>query len=313
LAEDFTFFQGAAKLAGLTVARVGSAAAICQELVKDPSSLLVVDASTPQQYSAFESNIAEKVGLFSAVVNPNNYFYVANAQFHELPFLPKSDIFGHFIPRTYQEENQAIVGRLFKMASVERAFGFENYFPEGTQTQSFKVTKSLQKRAIVESLKEQLLKLGFKARIATVIASATDEVIMNAIFDAPVDGAGKHIYAQTPRSASFDLVDKNVVEIKTVFDGTILGVSVRDQHGSLDKKKLLSQHLGKSYESHQYEARTATAGAGLGLAHVYRNCGGMIFVAESGMATEVHLFFKKSDSFKDFKDQFRFLSTFMYF
>jgi hypothetical protein len=311
--DDKAFFEGAAKLAGLPFVHVPNPEAACDALIADHSTILVFDAASKEAYQAFEKALSEKIGLFSEVVNANHIFAVCPGALHEAPYLIQSDVCGHFIERSFTEESKAIMGRLFSQALAERAFGLEKYFGPVAKTQILTVTKSSQKKAIVESLRDHLLKIGFKSRMAAVIATATDELIMNAIFDAPVDEMGKHIYAQTPRSTELALAGKNIVEVKIGFDGKVFGLSVSDQHGSLNKKKLLAQHLGKSYMVNEYETRTTTVGAGLGLATVYRNCGGMIFSCESGGRTEVTLFFNKTDSFKDFKDQFRFLSTFTYF
>jgi hypothetical protein len=310
---DKSFFDGVAKSAGMPLVLLPNADKACDELLRDPNALVVVDISTPDQYKAFEKAISEKIGLYSAILNPNTLFFVASHSFHETPYIVRSDLLGHFIQRTFTPDNQSLIARLFLMAGSDKAFGLEKYFSSEIRTQRIQITKSMQKRVIVESLKDHLLKIGFKPRIAMVIASAADELIMNAIFDAPVDGMGKQLHAQTPRSAALELIEKNIVELKLAFDGKILGISVIDKYGSLDKKKLLSQHLGRSYESHQYEMRTSTAGAGLGLAQVYRNCGGIIFATEAGERTEMNIFFRKTDSFRDFKSQFRFLSTLMYF
>ncbi|MEW6056359.1 MAG: hypothetical protein AB1540_07070 [Bdellovibrionota bacterium] len=311
--KDQEFFQAASRLANYPFLSLGSAEEICAEVQREPASIVVVDVSNKDTYTKFEKCVADKLGLFSAQVNPNLLFYVSDEPFHEMSYLSQSQIFGHFVHRSFEKSDLALISRLFLLASAEKAFGLERFFVTEAKMQSVVLTKSLQKKVIIESLKGHLTKLGFKSRVATVIATATDELIMNAIFDAPVNDLGKHTHSQTPRNAAFELLEKNAVEMKVGFDGNTLGISVIDHHGSLDKRKLLTQHLGKTYESRQYEAKSITAGAGLGLTHVYRNCGGIVFVCEAGGRTEVNIFYKKTASFKDFKDQFRFLSTFMYF
>lgn len=311
--DDQTFFAGAAKLAALPFQLVDTPEKACEEITKDANTIMIVDASSPEHYQAFEKAVAEKIGLYSALLNANLMIFVASKPFHECQYLRQSEIFGHFMQRVYKPEDQAVVGRIFHMAAEEKAFGIEHYFPAEARSQTIKITKTLQKKVIVESLKNHLIKIGFKPRAATIIATAADELIMNAIFDAPVDELGRHLHTQTPRNAVFDLDEKNVVEFKIIFDGKTLGLSVVDFHGSLDRRKLIGQHLGRSYASTQYEAKAVVASAGLGLSQVYRNCGGIMFACEVGGRTEVNLFYKKTVSFREFKDQFRFLSTFIYF
>jgi hypothetical protein len=122
------------------------------------------------------------------------------------------------------------------MAEGNHVITVDKLMGKEVKTQTIKITKSVQKRPIVESLKNYVLKIGFKSRVAAVIATATDELIMNAIFDAPIDEVGKHIHAQTPRSTALDLDEKSVVELKIAFDMKMLGIGVTDLHGSVDKK-----------------------------------------------------------------------------
>jgi hypothetical protein len=96
------------------------------------------------------------------------------------------------------------------------------------------------------------------------------------------------------------------------FDGTYVGVTVADSYGSLEKDKLLS-FMSKVYEQEEYKLKTSVAGAGLGLATVFRSGGSFLFVSESRVRTEVTVFFRRCDNYRDFKDQFRFISTQLYF
>lgn len=322
-ADDRVFFEAICQEINLPFIPVASLVELCDEINETPSSIVLVDVTEAKQFQAFEATVSEKIGLFSANLNTNNLFFIAEEPIYLLPYLTSSDLFGHYIERTFTVENKFQVGRMLSVAAAmavsangqlaDRGIGLEAYLDKGAKVQSVKIKKSGQKKAVIDGLKNELVRLGYKTRIADVISTAADELLMNAIFDAPVDEMGKQIYAQTARSSDFDLAGKNEVELKVGFDGKILGVSVIDNHGSLDKRKLLNQHLAKSYKSSDYEMRPIAAGAGLGLSHVYRNCGGMVFVCEAGSKTEVMLFFKKTDSFKEFKDQFRFFSTFMYF
>jgi hypothetical protein len=76
--------------------------------------------------------------------------------------------------------------------------------------------------------------------------------------------------------------------------------------------KLLS-HISKIYTEEEYKVRSSNAGAGIGLATVFRSGGSFLFVSENQVRTEVTVFFRRMDSFREFKDQFRFISTQFYF
>lgn len=310
---DKAFFTDVAKAASIPIQEVASANEACDELLKDAAAFVIVDVSEAAQYQDFEKAVSDKIGMFSATLVPNNIFYVSSKPLYECDFLRNTEIFGHFIERSFNEIDKTLIGRVFAMAGKERAFGIEKYFASDARGQTIPITKTIQKKVIIESLKNHLVKIGFKARMATVISNAIDELIMNAIFDAPVDELGRRPHEKTSRNAVFDLEGKDAVELKVVFDGKLLGISVADNHGSLDRKKLVAQHLGRSYSTSEYQTKVNIANAGLGLSQVFRNCGGLVFACDNGTRTEVTLFYRKTVSFKEFKDQFRFLSTFVYF
>ena len=99
---------------------------------------------------------------------------------------------------------------------------------------------------------------------------------------------------------------------QSVKNGIYEAGAASDLYGSLDKNRLLS-HISKIYKEEEYRVRTAVAGAGIGLATVFRTGGSFFFVSEQGVRTEVTVFFKRTDNFREFKDQFRFISTQFYF
>jgi hypothetical protein len=54
------------------------------------------------------------------------------------------------------------------------------------------------------------------------------------------------------------------------------------------------------------------AGAGIGLASIFRSGGSICFACEKEVKTEVTVLFKKTDNFREFKDQFKFIATQFY-
>ena len=310
-ASDLDFFQKVSKKSGLPLKKVQTFSEMIKELKDNTQSILISDVTNEEDFKELEKLFNDEIGMFSPILNPNRYFYVSSKEFHELQIVSKSEVFGHYIHRNFSDSNIDTIAQIFKATVSDNSFGIEQYSSVQFTTKS--IVKTDQKSSVLDEIKSDLNKFGVKPRIASIISTAIDELIMNAIFDAPVNEMGKPIYQQTPRNSIFDLTGKNIVDLKYGFDDRFFIVSVLDQHGSLDKKKLLGQHLSKSYEEKQYVAKNFSAGAGLGLSHVLRNSGGMIVSCSTGEKTEVILFFKKTESFKDFKDQFRFLSTFIFF
>jgi hypothetical protein len=111
-----------------------------------------------------------------------------------------------------------------------------------------------------------------------------DELLMNAMFNAPRDAEGNPKYAHRDRSY-LQLESSETVSMKYCCDGRHIALSVKDPFGSLDREvmlKYLGRCLGKSVELEEREA-----GAGLGLYIVFSSITQLAFNIHVGKATEV--------------------------
>jgi len=312
--EDLAFAQSVAQTAGLDLLKTTSAEEGTQWIAEEKASVILLDASTQKQYQTFEDLLSTQVGLYSDKLNANAIHFINSAALEQVQYLIQSQLFGHYILRNYGDPTAAGAhyGRIVRGSLVERAFGLENFLKPGAKIQKVTLKMASQKQQAVEAVKGYLLAAKFQNRMATVIANAVDELLMNAIFDAPVDDLGKPLLVSTPRSTDFTLEGKSQVDLYVGFDGDYVALSASDSFGSLDKNKLLS-HISKIYREEEYRVRTAVAGAGIGLATVFRTGGSFFFVSEKSVKTEVTVFFRRMDSYREFRDQFRFLSTQFYF
>jgi hypothetical protein len=277
-------------------------------------AVILVDASTEEQYKEFEKAIQDTVGMFSDKINSNAIHFLSSAPLEEVPYLIQSPIFGHYILRNYGVPKEAgeHYGRIIKSALGQQTFQMSAFLRPNAKIQNIKLTSTSQKQEAVEAIKNYLQAAQFNSRMATLISNAVDEILMNAMFDAPIDTLGKTTLAQTPRSTVIALEGQSAVEMNVGFDGVYVAISAVDHFGSLDKAKLL-KHISRLYSDEEYKIKTAVAGAGIGLATVFRSGGSCDCVSENRVRTEVTVFFKKTDNFREFKDQFRFISTQFYF
>lgn len=313
-AEDQEFAAGVASQAGLSLSEMNDPGEAADFINENDSPVVFVDSSTRELYQEFENAIQDKIGLFSDKINSNLIHYISAEDLQEVNYLLQSPIFGHYISRSYGSPQEAgsRYGLIVKASLQERVFGLKSLLGEKAKIQVVPFSSTKQKQQGVEAVKNYLLAAKFKARMASTIANAVDELLMNAMFDAPVDELGKPLYSTTPRNAEIQLVDKSAVEMQVGYDGRYAAIMAIDQFGSLDKAKLFS-HISKRYVEEEYKVRTSTAGAGIGLATIFRSGGSFLFASEKGQRTEVTVFFQRTDNFREFKDQFRFISTQFYF
>ena len=312
--DDLTFLTLVAKTAGLDLLQPKNLENAMELIATEEFPVVFVDASTAEDYQRFENAVHQSFGLFSAKLSANRLHYLSSEDIYKVPYLVGSPIFGSYVHRNYLQSPDVgkHYGTILKASLKERSFGIESLVAPGTRIQSIKLENSTQKQEAVEVVRNYLVALKFQTRMATVIANAVDELIMNAIYDAPVDASGHQVYSVTGRNTPVPLSGRSAVELKVACDGEYVTLTAIDHFGSLDKGRLLAA-ISKIYRQSEYKVRTAVAGAGLGLATVFHSGGSFHFASEHGVRTEVTVFFRKTENFREFKSQFRFISTQFYF
>ncbi|MFZ9595851.1 MAG: hypothetical protein ACO3A2_07205 [Bdellovibrionia bacterium] len=313
-AEDQQFASEVAMTAGLTLKVAQKMDDGVKWMAQEEVVCVFVDIPSQAAYQALEDAVQAQIGIFSDRIASLSFHFICTQEIEEYPYLVQSPLFSNFMMRNYGEVKKSgeQYGRIVQAMQAERAFGLPRFLKAGAKVQVIKLSQSTQKNAAVDAVRNFLAAAKFQSRMAMTIVSAVDEVLMNAIFDAPVDALGKQIYATTPRSTSFALEGQSAVELHVAYDGELLTLSVVDFFGSLDKARLFS-HIAKAYHQEEYKVKASQAGAGVGLGSVFRTGSSFLFISENQVKTEVVVFFRKFQSYRDFRNQFRFLASQFYF
>ncbi|ACY14074.1 ATP-binding protein [Haliangium ochraceum] len=128
--------------------------------------------------------------------------------------------------------------------------------------------------------------LGIASRLAGSIGTVAHELVMNALYDAPVDAGGAYLYAGD-RSADIALSDEQAPALTLRSDGQWVALSVRDPFGSLGRERLF-ESLSRVTNKRGIDALDRShGGAGLGLAQVLRESLAIFFATQPGRYTEV--------------------------
>ena len=309
-----TFGEQAAREAGKSLMVVSTYKEGVECLDTDEPSDTIVHIFKESDFFDFEKQIQERIGLYSDKLNANNLHVISQSDLSEIQNTVHSPVFGNFIFQKIQDpvNNGKHFGRLLKFINRERAFGLENFFDKSVKVQQVTLKLASQKQLAVEAVRKVIMSVNFKSRMASVVANAVDELLMNAIFDAPADELGHPLFETVSRDQEMELKGKQEVTMQIGYDGTYLGVSVRDLYGSLDKSRLMTR-ISRRYREEEYQVKETRAGAGIGLGTVFRLGGSLLFASESHVRTEVTVLFKNSSNYREFKDQFRFFTTQFYF
>lgn len=159
-------------------------------------------------------------------------------------------------------------------------FGVEKYLLWGTQLHDTTLTRGSQRPDLVAQLAEQVRALGQSARVGSMAMLVADELLSNAVHNAPVDKAGEHYRKDLAREHELLLDDRHRVRFRWGCDARYLAIEVTDWFGSLDRSTILAA-LAKN------DVRESGGGAGMGIALAYRSCDHLVFNLAPGVRTEI--------------------------
>jgi hypothetical protein len=291
-----------------TMPEVGSAVGF---LATQECAGVFIDVDAPGRLREFESALQAKFGLLGSEKTPATLFhFLSDRTLAENRELTSSPLFANFIQRPSQDHEEAarFYSRYMKAGNSRNANDLEDFLGERGGVQYLKIEHSDQKQEVAEAVRQYLMQGKIPPRIANIIANSVDEVIMNAIFDAPTDDFGRALYTATERSQSRVLTGREVSLMKIGFDGHYVGVSVIDQWGSLDRARLL-HHVSINYKDSDYTVKQGQAGAGLGLATIFQGGATLIYECTSRQQTKVTLIYRAYDNYRSFKNQFHFFQA----
>lgn len=158
-------------------------------------------------------------------------------------------------------------------------FGAEKYLLWGTELQLTTLTRASQRSYIVAELGEQVRERGQSERVASMAMLVADELLSNAVHNAPVDDRGVHYRAELARHGDFELDRRHQVALRWGCDGRYLAIEVNDAFGSLERATIARALVSSG-------AKEAGGGAGMGIALAYRSCDHLVFNLAPGRRTE---------------------------
>jgi hypothetical protein len=163
-------------------------------------------------------------------------------------------------------------------------FGLEKIVPWGTKIYSQLVGDYQEKSLCIAQISEFAELMGVRRKYREAIEQVVDEMLMNALYDAPVDDQGKQIFAEIPTKTRISLRMEQKVVVQYACDDRTFSVSVRDSFGTLNRETVI-RYVDKCLHSAEQIDRK-TGGAGLGLYLMANSSTRMFFNVLPGVATE---------------------------
>jgi hypothetical protein len=166
-----------------------------------------------------------------------------------------------------------------------QVFGLQKYFPWGVTLYNMEIGSYDDKLKALDVLNAYAELAGARGPVRDRMALVAEELIINAMYHAPVDDAGKPLYRHMSRKELARIIFDKKVKVACASNGQHFAVAVRDAYGTLDKDtivKFLSKGTAKSLEPEQRES-----GAGLGLVTALKNANKLVFNVAPGAGAEV--------------------------
>jgi hypothetical protein len=124
-----------------------------------------------------------------------------------------------------------------------------------------------------------------RRQVRSAIGSVCEELLMNALYDAPVDEAGNQIFAEVDPHDRTKSRSPRPVSIRYAATESQFAIAVRDRFGRLAKNTILA-YIDKCLHS-PVQIDRKTYGAGLGLYLVANAAASYLVNVAYGIATEV--------------------------
>jgi CRP-like cAMP-binding protein len=187
-------------------------------------------------------------------------------------------------------------------------FGIEKYLTWGVEVQSRMVAKSSQREVLREDIFSYFKKMGVRTSVLDRVNTVAEEMLMNAVYDAPVDSQGKSLFNHMSRKEEINLDTHQQSQLTFASDGVLLAVGVRDPFGGLTKD-IVVNYLLSCYGGSAGSLNTGKGGAGRGLHQIIENADLTVFNVKKGVRTEVICLFNVDGQKKEAQPSFHYFFT----
>lgn len=170
-------------------------------------------------------------------------------------------------------------------------FGIEKYLAWGVDVQKMDIKGSKDRLPLNAAMEDYFKSMGIRSSILSRVFIVAEEMMMNAVYDAPTNIHGKSIFNHLTRQNEIILDTHQISQLSYACDGTYLAVSVCDPFGALTKKHILN-YLKSCYDGKAGSLNEGKGGAGRGLHQILENSDQTIFNVKEGLKTEVIALFR---------------------
>jgi hypothetical protein len=305
--EDAAFAAEVCNSSGLEFKRFDQVEQAADWAAKGEAAALFVDIRDADAFERVNQAIKKASTSPKYSLNPEAIYLLTALTIEEAPYLISGPSFFNYVLRNYKDPKEAgrLYGRILKAVLAAETLNLSNLLGENAQVESIKPKTSGEKGQSIEHVLKFLGEVKFHPRIATKIAGAADELLMNAIFDAPASAEGGSPSPGHPSDIALE--GRREIDMQVGYDGVYAAVLVSDHFGSLDASHLLEK-LTKNYVASEYRPTPGAGRAGLGIFTVFHSGGSLFYLVKKTRRTDALVFFRNTETFREFREQFRFFT-----
>lgn len=186
--------------------------------------------------------------------------------------------------RTFTVRN---IASTIRKLSGQDIFGMEKYLNWGTEVFETTVTSSEQRPELIAKLEDYLDSIAIRGGLKRKSTRVAEELLMNAIYDAPADENGKSLYNHIDRGNPLVLKPNEYATFRYACDGTFLAISVVDPFGGLRRSTIIN-YLDRCFNQKVGEGEIeGKGGGGNGLFQIIQSSSLTAFNVEPKTRTEV--------------------------
>lgn len=198
----------------------------------------------------------------------------------------------------FAQESWPLLAELLKDISHEKFESLGSLLQSSDSTETVSVTSAKQRHELKDTMVGFLKKLKVRTTISDRCFLVAEEMLMNAIYDAPTDPySGKSLYNHMSRKEDILLSSIQTSVFEYGAQGKIAAVAVTDPFGALTKETLIdyleSCYTGRAGEMNEVAGK---GGAGRGLHQIVENSDLTVFQVKRGKKTRVVSYFWQKEN-----------------
>lgn len=211
-----------------------------------------------------------------------------------------SNVFGRasFESTPREDELAMIARRVNGRAGTTEGMPFNAFLAWGHSGFRDTVATSAERDAAVAHVQRYVDRLGLPRRVGEMFSELAHELLMNALYDAPVDREGRPRHAHD-RKAQVALRPEEAATLRVGCDGVRLAIQVTDPFGRLERRHVFDG-LARGLRG-QMDA--SGGGAGLGWTVCLGSTVALVFDVVAGRKTEVTGLFDLDLNLREFRNQ----------